>query len=52
MEILFEDSEIVAVNKPEGLASIAENDSSKASIHSLLEERLGCRLFIEKRPRS
>ena len=49
LEILYEDRDIIAVNKPEGVASIAENDSSISSVHSLLEEKLGRRIFIVHR---
>ena len=38
LEILYDDKDVIAVNKPEGIASIAENDVSKDSIHSLLEK--------------
>lgn len=48
-EILLEDSDVIAVNKPEGIASIAENDLSKDSVHSLLENKISQRLFIVHR---
>lgn len=48
-QILFEDSDIIAVNKPEGLSSITENDIKAVSLHSLLEEKLAQKLFIVHR---
>jgi len=49
IEILFEDKNVIAVNKPEGLASIAENDTTIDSLHSLLEKKYGQKLFIVHR---
>ncbi|MCL4550861.1 MAG: RNA pseudouridine synthase, partial [Bacteroidetes bacterium] len=49
LEILYDDKEIVAVNKPEGIASIAENDTRRDSIHSLLEKKLSQKIFIVHR---
>ena len=48
-EILFEDGNIIAVNKPAGLASIAESDIEKDSLHSLLQENLKQKLFVVHR---
>ena len=49
VEILYEDKDIIAVNKPCGLASIAENDVSIESLHSLLEEKLQQKIFVVHR---
>ena len=49
IEILFEDPNVIAVNKPEGLASITENDTAIDSLHSLLEKKYGQKLFIVHR---
>jgi RluA family pseudouridine synthase len=49
VEILFEDKDLISVNKPTGLASITENDIEKDSLHSLLEEKLGQKLFVVHR---
>ncbi|MFA5803089.1 MAG: RNA pseudouridine synthase [Melioribacteraceae bacterium] len=49
IEILFEDKNVIAVNKPEGLASIAENDTTIDSLHSLLEKKYEQKLFIVHR---
>lgn len=48
-QILFENSDIIAVNKPEGLSSITENDVTIVSLHSLLEEKFAQKLFIVHR---
>lgn len=49
IEILFEDKNIIAVNKPEGLASITENDTTIDSLHLLLEKKYEQKLFIVQR---
>jgi tRNA pseudouridine32 synthase / 23S rRNA pseudouridine746 synthase len=49
VEILYEDQNLISVNKPTGLASITENDIEKDSLHSLLEEKLGQKLFVVHR---
>ncbi len=49
VEILYEDKNLIAVNKHAGLASIAENDIEKDSLHSLLEEKLKQKLFVVHR---
>ncbi len=49
IEILFENENIIAVNKPEGLASITENDTTIESLHSLLEKKYNQKLFIVHR---
>ena len=49
IEILFEDKNVIAVNKPEGLASITENDATIDSLYSLLEKKYEQKLFIVHR---
>ncbi len=49
LEILYDNNDIIAVNKPEGIASIPENDKTKTSIHLLLEKKLSKKLFIVHR---
>ncbi len=46
LDILYEDGNIVAVNKPVGIASISENDLHLQTIHSLLEEKYSQKIFI------
>lgn len=48
-QILYEDSNIIAVNKPEGISSITENDTKLDSLHSLLEKKLNGKLFVVHR---
>lgn len=47
--VLFEDGDILAVNKPEGLASIPERTKAKDSLVSLLSSKFNDRLFIVHR---
>ena len=49
IEILYEDKNVIAANKPEGLASITENDTTIDSLHSLLEKKYEQKLFIVHR---
>lgn len=49
LEILFEDENIIAINKPEGIASISENDLNKETIHSILEQKQKKKIFIVHR---
>jgi len=49
VEILYEDKNVIVLNKPEGLASIAENDQSLDSLHSLLEKKYAQKFFIVHR---
>lgn len=49
LEILFENEDLIAVNKPEGLSSITENDTKLDSLHSLMEEKLNIKLFVVHR---
>jgi len=47
--ILFEDEDVVAADKPEGLASIPERDKDKESLLGSLSGQLQRRLFIVHR---
>jgi RluA family pseudouridine synthase len=49
IEILYEDKDIVAVNKPEGLASISESDINNETLHSFLEKKYLQKMFIVHR---
>ncbi len=49
VEALFEDEAILAVNKPEGIASIPERDLSVPSVRRVLEEERGASLFVVHR---
>lgn len=49
MEILFENSDVLAVNKPEGIASIPERDPTKQSVRALLEAEGRGRLYVVHR---
>jgi RluA family pseudouridine synthase len=49
VEILFENKDLIAAVKPEGISSIAENDPALDSLHSLLEVQFSQRLFIVHR---
>lgn len=49
LEILFENEDLIAINKPEGLSSITENDTKLDSLHSLMEAKLNMRLFVVHR---
>lgn len=49
LDILYEDGNIIAVNKPVGLASISENDLHLKTIHSLLQEKFPQKIFIVHR---
>jgi tRNA pseudouridine32 synthase/23S rRNA pseudouridine746 synthase len=48
-EILYEDADLIAVNKPEGIASIPERNREKGSLVELFSERGDSRLFIVHR---
>ncbi len=47
--ILYEDGNIIAVNKREGLASISENDTNIETLHSILEKKYSQKLFVVHR---
>ncbi|PKL82034.1 MAG: RluA family pseudouridine synthase [Ignavibacteriae bacterium HGW-Ignavibacteriae-3] len=49
IEILFENEDLLAANKPEGISSITENDTTLNSLHSLLEKKIDKKLFIVHR---
>ena len=49
IKILFEDENIIAVDKLEGLSSISENDKHVDSIHSLLQKKYSTKIFIVHR---
>lgn len=49
LKILYEDENIIAVDKPEGISSIAENDLSASTIHSMLELSLKQKILIVHR---
>lgn len=47
--LLFEDADVLAVNKPEGLASIPERDPSQESLLSLLSTDRPTKLYVVHR---
>jgi tRNA pseudouridine32 synthase/23S rRNA pseudouridine746 synthase len=47
--ILYEDDDIIAIDKPAGIASIPERDRAKETVLSLLEKQTGKKLFIVHR---
>jgi tRNA pseudouridine32 synthase / 23S rRNA pseudouridine746 synthase len=47
--VLYEDAELLAIDKPEGLSSIPERDVSVPSLQKLLEAARGERLFVVHR---
>jgi RluA family pseudouridine synthase len=47
--LLYDDDDLVAINKPAGISSIPERDLSIASVLSLLQAQLTSRLFIVHR---
>jgi tRNA pseudouridine32 synthase / 23S rRNA pseudouridine746 synthase len=49
VDVLYEDKNLISVNKLIGLASIAENDAGKDSLHFLLEKKLDQKLFVVHR---
>lgn len=49
IKILYEDDNFLAVDKPEGIASISENDTSIHTIHSVLEKKYSTKIFIVHR---
>lgn len=46
VKILYEDENFLAADKPEGIASISENDVSIQTIHSILEKKYSTKIFI------
>ena len=49
LNILYEDDNLIAVDKSEGIASISENDTAIKTVHSLLEEKYSQKIFIVHR---
>lgn len=49
IKIIYEDDSVIAVDKPEGIASISENDTNLKTVHSLLEEKYSQKIFIVHR---
>jgi RluA family pseudouridine synthase len=47
--VLFEDADVLAVNKPEGLASIPERDITQENLLSLLSAARHARLYVVHR---
>jgi RluA family pseudouridine synthase len=49
LEILYEDYNIIAVNKPERIASISENDLHLPTIHSILQNNYLQKIYVVHR---
>lgn len=49
LEIIYEDDNIIAVNKPEGLASIHDSAGEKEDLQTLLSERCKLKVFVVHR---
>jgi len=49
LQVLYEDSDVIAVDKPAGVASIPERDRSVQSVLSILEKQAGQKLLIVHR---
>ncbi|NMB83103.1 MAG: RluA family pseudouridine synthase, partial [Ignavibacteria bacterium] len=49
IKILYEDNNFIAVDKPEGISSISESDTSVKTIHSILEKKYSSKIFIVHR---
>lgn len=49
IKIVFQNEYFLAADKPEGLASISESDTSIETLHSILENTLNKKLFIVHR---
>lgn len=49
LEILYEDNNIIAVNKPEGLASIHDSAGEKEDLQTILSERCQLKIFVVHR---
>lgn len=47
--VLFEDADVLAVNKPEGLASIPERDTTQENLQSLLSTSRQTKLYVVHR---
>lgn len=44
--IIYEDENLIAINKPEGLASIHSNNGKELNLQSLLQEKYNCKFFV------
>lgn len=49
IRLLYSDDDIIAVDKPEGIASISESDTLVDTIHSLLEKKFEAKIYIVHR---
>lgn len=49
INLLYSDDDIIAVDKPEGISSISENDTSVETIHSMLEKKFERKIYIVHR---
>jgi tRNA pseudouridine32 synthase / 23S rRNA pseudouridine746 synthase len=49
ISVLYEDDDIIAIDKPAGIASIPERDRAKETVLSLLEKQTGRKFFIVHR---
>jgi tRNA pseudouridine32 synthase/23S rRNA pseudouridine746 synthase len=49
LQILFEDDDVIAIQKPVGISSIPERDLAVPSVRTLLEKQLGARLYTVHR---
>ncbi len=49
IEILFENDDVMVVNKPEDIASIPERDRSRESVRALLEAERRGRIYVVHR---
>jgi RluA family pseudouridine synthase len=49
LSVLADNDMLVAVDKPEGLASIADRTGSSVNLHSILQDLLGSRLYVVHR---
>ncbi|MEJ5351570.1 MAG: RluA family pseudouridine synthase [Melioribacteraceae bacterium] len=49
IKILYEDNNVIAVDKPEGISSIKESDKSIETVHSILQKKYEEKLFIVHR---
>ncbi len=49
VSVLFENDDVLVVSKPEGLASIAERNHSRDSLHRLLESTTRTKLYVVHR---
>ena len=49
IQILFDEENVLAVYKPEGIASIRERHKESPFLQGLLADQLGCRLYVVHR---